>query len=109
MLHLSQPVVGIGKGESPSPFDMHAELSTLPAYGFDLDVKDIRGKMLKRQMELHPDKFSGDEKEVGLARELSGRVNGAYEVLRDPLKRAEYLVRVIQNIVKWRRRVAYRS
>jgi curved DNA-binding protein CbpA len=44
-------------------------------------------------MELHPDKYSGDEKAVTLARELSGRVNGAYEVLRDPLKRAEYLVR----------------
>jgi molecular chaperone HscB len=64
----------------------------LPAYGFDLDVKGLRGKMLRRQMELHPDKYSGDDKAVSLARELSGRVNGAYEVLRDPLKRAEYLV-----------------
>jgi molecular chaperone HscB len=43
-------------------------------------------------MDLHPDKYSGDDKAVSLARELSGRVNGAYEVLRDPLKRAEYLV-----------------
>lgn len=48
--------------------------------------------MLRRQMELHPDKYSGDEADVRLARELSGRVNGAYEILRDPLKRAEYLV-----------------
>jgi hypothetical protein len=48
--------------------------------------------MLRRQMELHPDKYSGNDSEVMLARELSGRVNGAYEVLRDPLKRAEYLV-----------------
>jgi len=51
-------------------------------------------------MELHPDKFSGDEKEVGLARELSGRVNGAYEVLRDPLKRAEYLVCLLYDRVQ---------
>lgn len=43
-------------------------------------------------MELHPDKYSGDEGDVKLARELSGRVNGAYEILRNPLKRAEYLV-----------------
>lgn len=64
----------------------------MPAYGFDLDVKDLRGRMLKRQMELHPDKFSGEEKQVALARELSGRVNGAYEILKDPLRRAEYLV-----------------
>jgi curved DNA-binding protein CbpA len=51
--------------------------------------------MLRRQMELHPDKYSGNEKEVTLARELSGRINGAYEILRDPLKRAEYLVRLL--------------
>jgi molecular chaperone HscB len=81
----------LGTG-SKSAIDIPSELSRLPAYGFDLNLKDIRGKMLRRQMELHPDKFSGDEKEVGLARELSGRVNGAYETLRDPLKRAEYLV-----------------
>lgn len=43
-------------------------------------------------MELHPDKYSGKDDEVRLARELSGRVNGAYETLRDPLRRAEYLV-----------------
>lgn len=44
-------------------------------------------------MELHPDKFSGGL--VELARELSGRVNGAYEILRDPLRRAEYLVSLL--------------
>jgi molecular chaperone HscB len=90
MLHLSSPV--IANAAFSSPFDLPSELSKLPAYGFDLDVKGLRGSMLRRQMELHPDKYSGDDKEVGLARELSGRVNGAYEVLRDPLKRAEYLV-----------------
>jgi curved DNA-binding protein CbpA len=46
-------------------------------------------------MDLHPDKYSGNEKDVTLARELSGRINGAYEILRDPLKRAEYLVRLL--------------
>lgn len=55
-------------------------------------MKDLRGKMLRRQMELHPDKYSGEEKAVILARELSGRINGAYETLKDPLRRAEYLV-----------------
>jgi molecular chaperone HscB len=90
LFYLSQPVVG--NAAFSSPFDLPSELSKLPAYGYDLDVKDLRTKMLRRQMELHPDKYSGREEEVKLARELSGRVNGAYETLRDPLRRAEYLV-----------------
>jgi len=89
ILHLSEPITS---SEANTTFDIPSELLDLPAYGFDLDVKGLRGKMLRRQMELHPDKYSGDDKAVSLARELSGRVNGAYEVLRDPLKRAEYLV-----------------
>jgi molecular chaperone HscB len=49
--------------------------------------------MLERQKELHPDKFgSKGENEVALARELSGRVNEAFGILVDPLKRAEYIV-----------------
>lgn len=49
--------------------------------------------MLGRQRDLHPDKYaSGGEGVVGLAKELSGRVNMAYETLADPLKRAEYIV-----------------
>jgi molecular chaperone HscB len=89
ILHLSEPIAST---EANTTFDIPSELLDLPAYGFDLDVKGLRGKMLRRQMELHPDKYSGDDKAVSLARDLSGRVNGAYEVLRDPLKRAEYLV-----------------
>jgi len=89
ILHLSEPITST---DARTTFDIPSELLDLPAYGFDLDVKGLRGKMLRRQMELHPDKYSGDDKAVTLARELSGRVNGAYEVLRDPLKRAEYLV-----------------
>lgn len=49
--------------------------------------------MLGRQRELHPDKYgSKGEGVVALARELSGRVNMAYETLADPLRRAEYIV-----------------
>lgn len=46
--------------------------------------------MLGRQGELHPDRYGGSEGE--LAKELSGRVNGAYAVLSDPVKRVEYIV-----------------
>jgi molecular chaperone HscB len=52
--------------------------------------------MLVRQRDLHPDKFgSSGERVVSLAKELSGRVNMAYEALADPLKRAEYIVRYL--------------
>lgn len=49
--------------------------------------------MLKAQTKLHPDRYgSQGENVVLLARELSGRVNEAYGVLANPLKRAEYIV-----------------
>jgi molecular chaperone HscB len=109
LLHLSIPISSTSKSEV---FDIPTELSKLPAYGFDLDIKGLRGKMLRRQMELHPDKYSGNETDVRLARELSGRVNGAYEVLRDPLKRAEYLVRLspllLFSLVSVLNRISYR-
>ena len=85
---LSNPV-----STSPATFDIPAELSSLPSHGYTIDVRDARQRMLQRQRELHPDKFgSGGEVIVELARDLSGRVNEAYSVLADPLKRADYIV-----------------
>lgn len=49
--------------------------------------------MLLRQRDLHPDKYGGGDAGE-LAKELSGRVNAAYAVLGDPLKRAEYILSV---------------
>ena len=62
--------------------------------------------MLRRQKELHPDKYSAKgENEVALARELSGMVNDAFSVLADPLKRAEYIVSVWKGLevveIRW--------
>lgn len=49
--------------------------------------------MLLRQRDLHPDKFAqAGEGAIELAKEVSGRVNGAYAVLGEPLRRAEYVV-----------------
>ncbi|KAK4684475.1 molecular chaperone HscB, partial [Tremellales sp. Uapishka_1] len=79
---------------SSTPADISAELAQLPAYGYDLDVRDLRQKMLFRQKELHPDKYHGG-RDVELAQALSGRINEAYEVLGDPLRRAEYIVSVL--------------
>jgi molecular chaperone HscB len=91
LLGLSSPIPA-----SPAfstQFDLPAELSTLPAHGFSVDVRALRGQMLKSQTQLHPDRYgSQGERVVSLARKLSGRVNEAYATLADPLKRAEYIV-----------------
>lgn len=61
--------------------------------------------MLSRQRDLHPDKFgSSGERMVSLAKELSGRINRAYEILADPLKRAEYIVGSSSREIKRDRR-----
>lgn len=98
VLSLSEPVAGPSSASSSSSgaFDIPSELAKLPARGFDLDPRDLRQRMLQRQKDLHPDKFgSKGPGAVELAREASGRVNTAYQVLSDPLKRAEYIVSVL--------------
>lgn len=82
--------------------DVPAELSTLPSLGYDLNPRSLRQTMLLRQRDLHPDKFavSGD-KAVELAKELSGRVNDAYAVLSDPLRRAEYIVSISARVISY--------
>lgn len=91
LLNISQPLPA--NAAFSSAFDIPLELSQLPSHGFDLDPRDLRQRMLTRQKELHPDKFTAKGvNEVALARELSGRVNDAFSVLADPLTRAEYIV-----------------
>ncbi|ORY33366.1 hypothetical protein BCR39DRAFT_463736 [Naematelia encephala] len=95
ILNLSQPIAT--SSSSTPTFDIPTELSTLPAHGYDINVRDLRQRMLQRQKELHPDKYgSKGEAAIELARELSGRVNEAYSVLSDPLKRAEYILSTYQ-------------
>ncbi|WVQ72663.1 Fe-S protein assembly co-chaperone HscB [Cryptococcus sp. DSM 104548] len=91
VLHLSSPIAASPRG----PFDLPKELEQLKAHGFGIDKKELRGNWLQRQSALHPDKFgSKGEQAVHLARELSGRVNEAYAVLGDDLRRAEYILSV---------------
>lgn len=92
MLYLSSPISS--SGSPAGPFDIPQELSHLPSNGYIVDKADLRSNWVRRQRELHPDKYTtrGDGV-VDLARELSGRVNEAYAVLGDDLRRAEYIVR----------------
>ncbi|TXT10878.1 hypothetical protein VHUM_02383 [Vanrija humicola] len=87
LLDVSTPLPGTN-----GRFDIVGELDRLPAHGYALDARDLRNRMLRRQRDLHPDKQAA---EVELAADLSGRVNKAYETLASPLRRAEYILKVL--------------
>ncbi|WWC91717.1 Fe-S protein assembly co-chaperone HscB [Kwoniella dendrophila CBS 6074] len=90
LLYLSSPV---SKGNND--IDIPLELSYLNFNGFKLNKNELRLNWLKRQKELHPDKFSSKgDLTINKARELSGRINNAYNVLGDELKRTEYLLSI---------------
>ncbi len=68
------------------------EVMGLPAR-FDLDLGELRSRYLHLARDLHPDRLldrSPADQETVLRN--SARLNEAYEVLRDPIQRAEYLL-----------------
>jgi len=70
----------------------HFELFGLPpAFRFDGAVLDRAYRQL--QTEVHPDRFAGgSDAEKRLALQSSARVNEAYRALKDPVRRAQYLL-----------------
>lgn len=60
---------------------------------FDIDLQALRSEYLDLQKQLHPDKSAGqqdvDQAEVVM---LNTRLNDAYDKLKDPVKRAIYLL-----------------
>jgi len=68
------------------------ELLGLPrSYRIDESALSSRYRAVSRN--IHPDRFAGADDEMqSIALRLSAAVNRAYEVLRDPLLRAEYLL-----------------
>jgi len=68
------------------------ELFGLPAdFRVDLDEVSLRYRDLQKVV--HPDKFaSASEQQQRVAMQSATLVNEAYEVLKDPLKRAQYLL-----------------
>jgi molecular chaperone HscB len=60
---------------------------------FPLDAREIECQYLARSRELHPDFHqTGSAAEQAASLDLSARLNEANAVLRDPFKRAEYLL-----------------
>lgn len=60
---------------------------------FDIDLKALESAYFKAQREHHPDRFAGKpaaERQAALQR--AGDINTAYDTLKNPLKRAQYLL-----------------
>jgi molecular chaperone HscB len=60
---------------------------------FTLDLNALSQVYQNLQKTVHPDKFAhASEQEQLLSVQKSAQINDAYQVLKDPLKRAEYLL-----------------
>jgi molecular chaperone HscB len=72
----------------------HFERLGLPRR-FDLGPAELERQYLARSREVHPDFHQlGGEAEQRASLELSSALNEAYTTLRDPFRRAEYLLRL---------------
>lgn len=68
------------------------ELFGLPV-GFLVDLGALQERYRDLQRVLHPDRFAGaSEQERRLSMQGTAHINQAYETLKDPLKRARYLL-----------------
>lgn len=68
------------------------ELFGLPVT-FVIDTQALRDRYRDVQRVVHPDRFAGgSEQERRLSMQGAAQINEAYETLRDPLRRARYLL-----------------
>ena len=60
---------------------------------FDLDVEVLGQRFRTLQREFHPDRYAGrPASEQRVAAQLSADINAAFDALRDPVRRAGYLL-----------------
>lgn len=60
---------------------------------FDLDTAAVEKNYFQLQRQLHPDRFATrGGRERALSQQQATSLNEAYQVLKDPLRRAEYLI-----------------
>ena len=59
---------------------------------FNVDLALLNHTYLKLQKKLHPDRFVDNPEEKELAQGYSSYINSAYQLLRDPIQRADLLL-----------------
>lgn len=70
----------------------HFELFSLPV-SFDVDTGSLSARYQDLQRNVHPDKFTNaTDREKRLSMQQASIINEAYQSLKDPLKRAQYLL-----------------
>ena len=77
--------------QGPAPVDHFVRMGVERT--FDVDVPALDRLYFDLQRQLHPDRFATKApKEKALSQQQATALNDAYETLKDPLKRADYLV-----------------
>ncbi|HZF19754.1 MAG TPA: Fe-S protein assembly co-chaperone HscB [Burkholderiales bacterium] len=72
----------------------HFQIFGVPAQ-FEVDLPALEARYRELQREVHPDRFArASQAEQRVSMQLATRVNEAYQTLRSPLLRAEYLLRL---------------
>src|SRR5262245_8425272 len=82
-----------GAAQPPAQLDHFRRLGLEP--DFDVDVDIVEKRYLGFQRAIHPDRFANKPaKERAFAERQAVALNEAYETLKDPLRRAAYLLRL---------------
>jgi molecular chaperone HscB len=82
-----------GRVQPPKPVDYFTFFG-LPRK-LNIDVAALEGEFYALSRKLHPDANAGyDSREQEWSLEQSSRLNDAYRILKDPIRRTEYLLRL---------------
>lgn len=80
-----------GAVQGPGAIDHYSRLGLRPT--FELSMDDLERQYFGFQRRLHPDRFAAKSpKERALSQSQATALNEAYETLKEPLKRAAYLL-----------------
>ncbi|WP_114087203.1 Fe-S protein assembly co-chaperone HscB [Thalassospira profundimaris] len=62
---------------------------------FNVDIDAVEAQYLKQQQALHPDRFATKSaREKSLSQQQAASLNDAFETLKNPVSRAEYMMRM---------------
>jgi molecular chaperone HscB len=87
-----------GAVQGPGAIDHYTRLGMNPT--FDVDQDQLQQQYFGFQRRLHPDRFAAKSaKEKALSQSQATALNEAYETLKDPLKRAAYLLTLLGHPV----------